>query len=80
MDCAYFMTQAGISAADYATTCAAYDFSDLVSLRVFVNAIMDGTAPATEAATVGLSEANMVAFNAIATTGPDATGTFGTVL
>lgn len=72
------MVQAGIVEADYTDTCAKYDFADLTSLRVFVNGILNDEDPATEAATVGLTEANMVLFNTL--NGASATGTFADVL
>lgn len=76
-DCTYYMSQAVTDAAQVASICQEWDFSNLADLRLFVNGIMKGTS-ADVATTVGLTTAEMDAFNDAST--PGQTGSFGEVL
>jgi len=70
-DCTYFMNQVSPAITDVAGLCALYDFSDLATMRMFVDgdASMKNT-QATLATTLGITTTQMASFYAVTNSDP----------
>jgi len=75
-DCAYFMNQVTPAITSVATLCANYDFSDLTTLRMFVNGSPDMKNTWTElATTLEITQAQMLSFYTVTNSDPYGDGT-----